>query len=113
MMKTMLFALLCTGCVDQVVDNTVGGSGIGIAPDLGYVYNCDLIVQIGDVPGVNETHDLSTPCLDDGPAGQVEIDDYVQNWIDGDCTAAIKASGAPDGNCLGRCHESNSLCWVR
>jgi len=114
-MKHLVLVLaLLSGCLDTAVDNTIGQNGLGLAPDVGFVYDCDLITQIGGVQGappIDELHAVSHPCLHDGDQGKLDLDAYEQVWIDDVCTPALVAAGH-SGGCYGDCKETHSWCWL-
>lgn len=109
-MRALLLVLMC-GCLDTAVDDTVGYDGIGLVPDVGFVYECDLITQIGLPVATMELHAVSRHCWQDGDAGTPAMDDFEQTWIDGVCTPTVLASHV-SGGCFGTCEETHNFCWL-
>lgn len=103
--------VLFAGCV---VNDTIGSDGIGLAPEVGNVFDCDLIIELGRAPAtpadqIQHVHDISHPCIGDDSA----LDGYEQAWVDEICTPAIQAFGAPGGGCYGACTKQKSnFCLV-
>lgn len=110
-MKTIMFMLLA-GCV---TNDTLGPEGIDLVPEVGNVYDCDLITELGREPytprdQIEQVHDVSHPCIGADPA----LADYKQAWQDGVCTPMVLAFGPPGGGCYGSCTmRKTTFCLVR
>jgi hypothetical protein len=105
-MKTIFLCLVLMGC--GVVDGPAGGDDDGLLPEIGTVYDCDLITEIGVAPytpvdQIQHIHQISHPCF----GSDTELNVYVQAWMDNTCTPMVNAAGPPGGGCYGDCHPDN------
>lgn len=100
MMHFIVLVSLMTSCT---VSSTISDD---VVPDIGQIYNCDLIVQIGD-PLIRNIHLYYTPCFD----SHDQLNTWVQYWTDNICVPLIDENGG-NGGCYGECDKDTvNLCF--